>query len=592
MAPADVQFGTTIGRYQVVRRLGAGGMAVVCLAHDPRLNRDVAIKILGQKLTEQPGYRLYLQREARAIARLNHPHIAQVYDVLEHQNQTCFVMEYIEGETLADRLKAGPLPLPEVARLGAQMASAVAHAHAHGVLHCDLKPGNVFVTAAGAIKVVDFGLARPTSDEEAQAGPEIGASPTLVRNRAGTPAYMSPEHIFGAPLDERSDVYSLGVILSEMATGHRPEVLPAAWLGAMADDTTRELPAGGADAPEPLRPILQRALALRPEARFDSALEVQDALERLGGALSDGRPPPVVDIFVGRAPHGGVASRPRRPAAALVQAAAWVLGVTIGILVLGTINSATFNFTLGRSGFVTEGVADWFRWGIGSIVAPGALAASLVFVFEFARAIWRFVCRRWMPGVPSSITRVLGRVGFDDPAFLARTLAGTGLLALSVVVWQFFGFLGALVSPDGISDGDLSRFAILGSDHVDVHRTYRMTLTIVVVVLTVGLYAVLQRRRRLGSRGEWSSVFVAAAVLGLALTMLDLPYRVVHVTGSQFERAQFASFSCYIIGERADDYLVFCPDAPVPRNRIVPRSSPDLIRLGCFGRVFDLPRPC
>jgi hypothetical protein len=591
MAPADVQFGTTIGRYQVVRRLGAGGMAVVCLAHDPRLNRDVAIKILGQKLTEQPGYRLYLQREARAIARLNHPHIAQVFDVLEHQNQTCFVMEYIEGETLADRLKAGPLPLPKVVRLGAQMASAVAHAHAHGVLHCDLKPGNVFVTAADAIKVVDFGLARPTSDEEAEAGPEIGASPTLVRNRAGTPAYMSPEHLLGAPLDARSDIYSLGVILSEMATGHRPEALPAAWR-VLTDGTTRELSPGGTDAPEILRPVLQRALAARPEARYDSALELQDALERLDTALSGGRSMPVIESHDRRETGRRPKAPQSRQAAAFAQAALWVFGAAGVILVLGVISSAVFNTTLGRGGFVTEGMGDWFRWGLKSVVAPGVVAAALMFLFEFARAMWRFVFRRWMPGVPSGITGALGRAGFDDPAFLARALAVTGLVALAAAAWQFHAFLGALVSPDSVSAGDLSRFAILGSDQLDVHRHYRVSLTIVVVALTVGLYGVLQRRRRLGVRGDWSTIFVAAAVLGLALAMLDLPYRVVHLTDSQFERAQFGSLSCYIIGERTEDYLVFCPDAPVPRNRVVGRDSPDLTRLGCFGRVFDPPRPC
>jgi hypothetical protein len=594
MASPDVQFGTTIGRYQVVRRLGAGGMAVVCLAHDPRLNRDVAIKILGHKLTDQPGYRTYLQREARAVARLNHPHVAQVYDVLEHQNQTCFVMEYVQGETLAERLQAGPLPLPEVLRLGAQMASAVAHAHAHGVLHCDLKPGNVFVTRAGAIKVVDFGLARPTADD-GQGEAEIGASPTLVKNRAGTPAYMSPEHLLGIALDERADVFSLGVILSEMATGRRPEALPAAWLGSSSDGTTRELPVVGPDVPELLRSVLMRALAPRPQMRYQTALELQDALERVAAH----NPPAAIvgsadadAAWKRRAEARTQPLRPRPAVTALVKPAAWVLGATGVILVLGVLNSAVFNDTLGRSGFVTEGIGDWFRWGLKSVVAPGVIAAMLVILFEFARPVWRLVCRRWMPGVPSSITRALGRVGFEDPAFSARTLAGAGLVALGAVVWRFHGFLGALVWPEGINGGDLSRFAVLGSDHLDVHRQYRVTLTIVVVGLAVGLYGVLQRRRRLGARGERSTVFAAAAVFGLALAMLDLPYRVVHPTGSQFELAQLGSRSCYIIAERPDDSLVFCPEAPVPRNRIVRRGAPDFVRLGCFGRVFDTPRPC
>lgn len=442
-------------------------------------------------------------------------------------------------------------------RLGAQMASAMAHAHAHGVLHCDLKPGNVFVTRAGAIKVVDFGLARPTADD-GQGEAEIGASPTLVKNRAGTPAYMSPEHLLGIALDERADVFSLGVILSEMATGRRPEALPAAWLDS-SDGTTRELPVVGPDVPELLRSVLMRALAPRPQMRYQTALELQDALERVAAHNPPASIVGSADADATWKRRADVRPRPPRPrpaVTALVKPAAWVLGAAGVILVLGVINSAVLNVTLGRSGFVTEGIGDWFHWGLKSVVAPGALAAMLVILFEFARTVWRFVCRRWMPGVPSSITRALGRVGFEDPAFSARTLAGAGLVALGAVVWQFNGFLGALVSPDGINGGELSRFAVLGSDHLDVHRQYRVTLTIVVVGLAVGLYGVLQRRRRLGAHDDRSTMFAAAAVFGLALAMLDLPYRVVHPTGSQFELAQLGSRSCYIIAERSDDFLV------------------------------------
>ena len=290
MTSADWPSRSSIGRYEILRRLGVGGMAEVYLAQDPRLRRQVAIKVLGERLVHRPGYRAYLQREARAVARLNHPHIAQVYDVLEHDGRTCFVMEYVEGETLMDRLRRGPLRLTEAARLGAEVAGALAHAHAQHVLHCDLKPSNVFLTRSGRVKVLDFGLARLAGDDPLDSGEGLGASPTLVLNRAGTPAYMSPEQLLGQPLDARSDLFALGIMLSEMVTGRRPARFPVG-ADALSADPTRELTLVDADAPETLRPILERTLAPRPSDRYASAVEMQAALEVLATRSEPGADP-------------------------------------------------------------------------------------------------------------------------------------------------------------------------------------------------------------------------------------------------------------------------------------------------------------
>lgn len=263
MTTTDLPFGASVGRYQIVRRLGAGGMAEVFLAHDPRLNRDAAIKVLAGELVERPGYRLYLQREARAVAQLNHPHIAQLYDVLEFHGHACFVMEYLQGEPLTERLRGGALAFQDTVRFGAQIATAVAHAHAHGVLHCDLKPGNVFITTEGIAKVLDFGLARPSGHGSSEPLTDIGASPTLVANRAGTPAYMPPELYIGQSLDERSDIYSLGLIVMEMATGKRPPAWPLGMIAAQPSDTTRELHVEDPDVAPALKPILRKVNDIR-----------------------------------------------------------------------------------------------------------------------------------------------------------------------------------------------------------------------------------------------------------------------------------------------------------------------------------------
>lgn len=257
----DRVVGLTLGRYEVIRLLGEGGMGAVYLAEDPDLNRQVAIKLVARHLCDLPGLKGQLRREANALAKLNHPNIAQVYDLLDVDEHVGIVMEHLHGETLADRLRRGPMALHEVIRLGAQMAAALAHAHEQNVLHCDFKPGNVFITVRGGVKVVDFGLARTCAGT---AHATDGTTTGLVE-QFGTPAYMSPEHARGAPLDERSDIFSLGVVLHEMATGRKPAP-------------------GGADATSPsaLRRILSKLLAPVPSARYQSAAEVAADLDAVG----------------------------------------------------------------------------------------------------------------------------------------------------------------------------------------------------------------------------------------------------------------------------------------------------------------------
>ena len=415
MPAIDLAFGTQIGRYQIVRKLGAGGMAEVFLARDPRLNRDVAIKVLGDALVERPGYRVFLQREARAIALLNHPHIAQVHDIVDYQDRTCFVMEYIEGQTLLDRLRHGALPLGEVCRLGIQIASAIGHAHAQGVLHCDLKPGNIFVTTDGAVKVVDFGLARPLAG--AGGGAEIGASPTLVANRAGTPDYMSPEQYFGRPLDERCDLYSLGAVLYELATAARfASRAPALALGG--GDATRTL-LGDAALPAVLRPVLraQRSRRTRPIA---SAPPSSCRLRSNGSPERRTGPSP------SRAPRQ---SRRRQIAGAprwrglVVRGVIWSVAVAAGITGLGLLNTVVFNTVLDMRDFAPEGVADWFTWGLKSLVAPGVLATALLIALGLATSVVRYICRAWLPGLTTRAAGAIHRSGLTHPTVLGQGVA-------------------------------------------------------------------------------------------------------------------------------------------------------------------------
>lgn len=267
-----------IGPYRLTRRIGRGGMGEVFLATDVRLHREVAVKVLNPRLDAQPRFAQHLLREARAAARLSHPNIASVYDVIDDGGRVSLVMEYLPGETLAARLQRGALPLGRVVDYGRQMAAALHHAHEHGLLHCDFKPANVVITPEDRVKVLDFGLARRFAQTESDA---VGASPSLIRHRAGTPAYMAPEHRLGLSLGPPADVFALGIVLHEMATGHRPLGLDGP---PAPDSTTRTAPGVvvvDAALPRALRAVIERATMADPSRRTQTAAEVIASLDRM-----------------------------------------------------------------------------------------------------------------------------------------------------------------------------------------------------------------------------------------------------------------------------------------------------------------------
>jgi eukaryotic-like serine/threonine-protein kinase len=215
--------GRTISHYRVIGRLGAGGMGVVYEAEDIRLKRRVALKFLPDNLAHDPTALQRFKREAYAASSLNHPSICTIYEVEEQDGQPVIVMELLEGESLQERISKGPIPADELLDLGIQTSDALAAAHAKGIIHRDIKPANIFMTGPGRVKILDFGLAKAVPGHRPELEPEE-ESLTMDGVIPGTTGYMSPEQVRGEEIDARSDLFSLGVVLYEAATGKRPFV--------------------------------------------------------------------------------------------------------------------------------------------------------------------------------------------------------------------------------------------------------------------------------------------------------------------------------------------------------------------------------
>jgi eukaryotic-like serine/threonine-protein kinase len=217
--------GHRLGAYQIVSLLGAGGMGEVYRARDTRLDRTVAVKVMPADLAADAQFRARFDREARSISQLSHPHICTLHDVGEAEGTAFLVMELLDGETLADRLTRGPLPLKEALQTATDVADALAAAHRHGIVHRDLKPANIMLTKSGA-KLLDFGLAKPSKPVVSlAANPARDMASTHLTGAGtilGTLHYMAPEQVEGREADPRSDLWALGVVIYEMTTGTRP----------------------------------------------------------------------------------------------------------------------------------------------------------------------------------------------------------------------------------------------------------------------------------------------------------------------------------------------------------------------------------
>jgi eukaryotic-like serine/threonine-protein kinase len=286
--------GQRVDRYQVVAHLGSGGMGDVYRATDTLLDRDVALKVLTSALQADSDFRRRLEKEGRAASSLNHPNIVTVYEIGQAGPIDFVASELVDGVTLRERLATGPLPVRELVDIGSQIAAALSSAHGAGIVHRDIKPENVMIRRDGIVKVVDFGLAKRTGPRAAMEHPSTWIELTGTGVVAGTACYMSPEQALGEPIDQRSDLFSVGILLYEMATGQRP-------FGGASDAALYEaLLHAAPPAPTSVRPelpvdvdlVIGRALEKERELRYQSAADLAADLKRLQRPSSSAVPRP------------------------------------------------------------------------------------------------------------------------------------------------------------------------------------------------------------------------------------------------------------------------------------------------------------
>jgi eukaryotic-like serine/threonine-protein kinase len=322
--------GTRFGAYELLSPIGAGGMGEVYRAHDSRLGRDVAIKILPASFAANAQLLIRFDREAKAISSLNHPHICTVHDVGSEHGLHYLVMELIDGESLADRLQRGPLPIEQVLRYGAQIATALDAAHRKGIVHRDLKPGNVMITKSGA-KLLDFGLAKSSDEDRGVLG-----GLTAVRTEAkplteegtilGTFQYMAPEQLEGAPADARTDIFALGAVLYEMATAKRAfeggskTSLIAAIVSAQPAPISAVVPM----TPPALDHVVRKCLEKDPDERWQSAHDVASELRWISEAGSQ----------IGIPAVAARSRRSRKLAISLLAIIGWIAAITAGVVLI------------------------------------------------------------------------------------------------------------------------------------------------------------------------------------------------------------------------------------------------------------------
>jgi|KBSMisStandDraft_5_1062788.scaffolds.fasta_scaffold02614_3 tetratricopeptide (TPR) repeat protein len=379
--------GRTLSHYLILEQIGAGGMGVVYRAHDERLDRDVALKVLSPDLAGDQEFLSRFRREARTLSKLNHPNVATVHDFDTEAGTSFIVMEFVRGKSLIEKIRNGPLSENELVRLALQLLDGLCAAHAEGIIHRDLKPGNLRETLDGRLKILDFGLARTL-----QSDLEVTQSIATTSGVVGTLPYMAPEQLRGEYIDARTDIYSAGAVLYELATGSRP--FPETFSPRLTDSILHRIPPSAREinpqVSSEIDSVIRTALEKEPQRRYGSAREMLDAVERirtnaLADALGQVEARPAVPEKA-KSP-GGEREKPISPqrTRALVAVAAVLVAAAIGLglwafggRLLGKKNFRPTVAVLGFKNQTATPETDWVSTSLSDMLASELAAGDLV----------------------------------------------------------------------------------------------------------------------------------------------------------------------------------------------------------------------
>jgi hypothetical protein len=541
------------GKYRLANKVGEGSYGSVYRAWDADLERDVAIKILHRRVGDT-RLRERLLQEGRALAKIQHNNVVRVLGIEAHGDRVGLCMEFVRGKTLADVVHVhSKLSAAEAVLIGEDLCRALSAVHRAGFIHRDVKAKNVMRDDSGRIVLMDFGTGRAA---EAQG----------KNDRAGTPLYMAPEVFGDGQASVRSDVYSLGVLLYHLVTGEYPvnarsiDELRA----AHANREHRWLSEVRPDLPVAFMQVVEKAIALDPEERYANASEL---LAELSGLRLSAR---------------SWAWRLAKPALVI----AIVMG---GMILLGAMTSGVFNIALQRSDFASESWWDYLVWGRRTSFMPlmtllvVLLGTTVLIVFRRLLLTFSSRLRASDAALRKTIVATRHRLRLDEVSVLASCSLLASALIVGVTWWYFSPLLLALLTY--VSTGATETLALLSPSHVGDHNRYRQVLSVVVIVTVAVWYPVLKAVRK-GQTLHWG--FIAGGVVAtcVSVALLNFPYRMLYFNKS-FEAVTWKSNHCYAIGDRGNDVLLFCPELPSPRNRIVKKNESDLTWLGVKESIFS-----